>query len=140
MSTVPENVVEHTHVWPSKEAMEADRGRYDVCLLADGTTVIWCRDKGSTYGLAPEKTFSDACLVAGYMAVTNGIWSSIDDAIMQLRARDGDANESADDVAEWQEHILSKLGDAVRKAGHPSPEKLAQAGIRNEPCVVGRRT
>ncbi|WP_289015524.1 hypothetical protein [uncultured Methylobacterium sp.] len=56
-------------------------------------------------------------------------WDAIHVGILRLRAKAGDARESADDVAEWEAEVRKVLDRILRDACHPEQERLRWAMV-----------
>ncbi|WP_342163125.1 hypothetical protein [Methylobacterium sp. SD21] len=54
-------------------------------------------------------------------------WDVIHAAILRLRARAGDARETAADVEEWQADVRHRLEVILGEAGHPDQARLDRA-------------
>lgn len=54
-------------------------------------------------------------------------WDVIHAAIMRLRARAGDARETASDVEEWQADVRHRVELILGDAGHPDQQRLDRA-------------
>ncbi|UYW30355.1 hypothetical protein [Methylorubrum extorquens] len=54
-------------------------------------------------------------------------WDVIHAAILRLRARAGDAQETASDVEEWQADVRARLETILLDAGHPDQDRLDRA-------------
>ena len=54
-------------------------------------------------------------------------WDVIHAAILRLRARAGDARETAADVEEWQADVRHRVEVILGDAGHPSQDRLDDA-------------
>ncbi|WHQ68652.1 hypothetical protein [Methylorubrum extorquens] len=56
-------------------------------------------------------------------------WDVIHAAILRLRAKAGDARETAADVEEWQADIRHRIEVILGDAGHPDQARLDRARL-----------
>lgn len=54
-------------------------------------------------------------------------WDVIHTAILRLRAKAGDARETAADVEEWQADVRHRVEVILLDAGHPDQRRLDRA-------------